>query len=160
MRGTKVKDGIAVSKRSVRKGSPQVIFGQRWKQVRKILVGLQKGKANPAGEWATAKALRPVLPLRAGGGAGKLNPPNRVGTGLSERCAQSSKEPVSRSEGLRLCQLGEDCGSHSGCRGKPSEGMGAPGSDPGTVNLDTVWRADTWGPGGGAAEKAGRPVTK
>lgn len=25
------------------------------------------------------------------------------------------------------------------CRGKPSEGMGAPGSDPGTDNLDTVW---------------------
>ena len=49
MRGTKVKDGIAVSKRSVRKGSPQVIFGQRWKQIRKILVGFWEGKANPAG---------------------------------------------------------------------------------------------------------------
>lgn len=80
-----------------------MIFGQRWKQVRKILVGLRKGKANPAGEGATAKALRPVLPLRIGGGAGKLNHPNRVSTGLSERCTQSSKEPVSRSDGLRLC---------------------------------------------------------
>ena len=94
--GSKLKDGIAVSKRSVRKGSPQVIFGQRWKQVRKILVGLQKGKANLAGEWATAKALRPVLPLRTGGGAGKLNHPNRVGTGLSERWAQGSVRDVLR----------------------------------------------------------------
>lgn len=51
-----------------------MIFGQRWKQVRKILVGLQKGKSKPGREWATAKALRPVLPLRTGGGAGKLNP--------------------------------------------------------------------------------------
>ena len=65
--------------------------------------GSLEGKTNPAGEGATAKALRPVLPLRIGGGAGKLNHPNRVSTGLSERCAQSSKEPVSRSHGLWLC---------------------------------------------------------
>lgn len=92
MRGTKVKDGIVVSKRSVRKGSPQVIFGQRWKQVRKILVGLREGKANRRGG-ATAKALKPVLPLRTGGGAEELNHPNRVSTGLSERRAPSSEEP-------------------------------------------------------------------
>lgn len=40
MRGTRVREGIAISKRAVREGSPCVIFEQRPKQVREICVGL------------------------------------------------------------------------------------------------------------------------
>lgn len=74
-------------------GQPSGDIWPKMEAGKKDPCGSPGGKGKPGRGAATAKALRPVLPLRIGGGAGELNHPNRVSTGLGERRAQSSKEP-------------------------------------------------------------------
>lgn len=57
VRGASVRDGIAISERAVREGSPQVTV----ELVGKSPVGVW-GRASQAGERASAKALGRALP--------------------------------------------------------------------------------------------------
>lgn len=67
MRAARARDGIAISKRAVKEGSPQVIF----EQVRESPGYL--GRVSQAGGRASAKALRHALPLWIVGRARRLN---------------------------------------------------------------------------------------
>lgn len=67
MRAARVRAGIAISKRAVKEGNPQVIF----EQVRESPGYL--GRVSQAGGRGSAKVLRLALPLWIVGRARKLN---------------------------------------------------------------------------------------